>query len=315
VTNTVTLPAETIYVTVNNNSPAFIDPVVSGESVASVVSQASIDLAPASHSSSSLGAAAAVNDGATITLTSHLAYTTTVSVFSGDEVLAGVPQATGDATEGGQSLSYNIEPGTAVSLLSGSSAAATGLPNHVITMLVSPIPLQLTDTDSTITSTVTEVLTITVSRVAATENIPPTAAATGSATNASSLTGGIVQPLPTAQPSGFSGIGSAGWNATTFSTLVNAPPASAFSNNSHIAVSNSNQTASVYDPSVALKVPQITGRLEKRGLDERQVGVWVTATINGQVVSWINQYDGGAPAVTPSVPVDWTMVLPSGTTC
>lgn len=34
--------------------------------------------------------------------------------------------------------------------------------------------------------------------------------------------------------------------------------------------------------------------------DKRGVGDWVTATINGQVVSWVNEYSGPGGAATPA---------------
>ncbi|EGC47378.1 conserved hypothetical protein [Histoplasma capsulatum var. duboisii H88] len=40
--------------------------------------------------------------------------------------------------------------------------------------------------------------------------------------------------------------------------------------------------------------------LHKRANDKRAVGDMVTATINGQVVSWVNQYAGGAPPPAPT---------------
>ena len=96
-------------------------------------------------------------------------------------------------------------------------------------------------------------------------------------------------------PIAFTGIGSLGWNASasTNNGAVTGPSANIFSGWATYAIGASSVTAAADPPVSSLATKHELKVRRDLGVNQiRQVGAIVTATIDGQVVSWTNLWDG-----------------------
>ncbi|MCJ1398743.1 hypothetical protein MMC11_001944 [Xylographa trunciseda] len=119
---------------------------------------------------------------------------------------------------------------------------------------------------------------------------------------AETLTESASIPPVSATASGFHGVGTYGWNATTLTRVTHAKHGSGTVDHPHATCASSGFAHH------SIK-PYYGSALNKSGWhtnDKRQVGAIITATIDGVIVSWTNSYDGGPPTDAP-VPASYTI--------
>ncbi|OAT03818.1 hypothetical protein BDBG_00496 [Blastomyces gilchristii SLH14081] len=185
--------------------------------------------------------------------------------------------------------------------------------HSTLTMTVHPLPVS--EPTTTITSVSTEVITITFSDTLSSSGLPdksvpqlPTTEADNSAEasdiSATPSTPIAIPPMPPI-PSTISTVGSAPGTAelptltlpitTVIPTTLSAVTSKPYGPSGWNSTNPVNATAQATGmqcmsggPNPSCSKPVIVS------IAKRQVGVMVTATINGQIVSWVNNWDGGA---------------------
>ncbi|KAI9723635.1 MAG: hypothetical protein M1812_000935 [Candelaria pacifica] len=265
VTVFVTAPAITSYVTLDTV------PVASAAAVDVSALNDNLDITPLLPTT-----ATPVSNGDKITHMTYLTYT---------HVITAAPP-TGSSTMKAESdketYFYAIRSGTTVWLDDKTPSATTGLVYATTTVVVSPVPTSEPRSDSTTTATTvlkktsTRFVTVTTTRTTAS--------------------------VPSSTRS-YQGYGSNGWNSTTtLQTVAIGPTGTGFD--------KPDQT--IYKPTVTVSTSQIAGsgyapigtvEPYRRFKGKRAPNQWITATINGGVVSWINTRapnDVPTPALTPA---------------
>ena len=152
------------------------------------------------------------------------------------------------------------------------------------TVVIEPIPSStffLSRGESTSSSTTT-IEAASISAAALTETL------TGSPTSA---TGHVISPS-------FASIGSCGWNCTTLHRVKHTGTWSGKYGSSAYNLGTSSFATSFLTQHNSSSTPTPLGH-QYRNKYARQVGVMVTATIDGVVVSWTNTYDGLVASTPP----------------
>ena len=218
--------------------------------------------------------------GVTATATIYLTYTNIVSVF----------QATSSSSVADQDKGpyyFSVSDGTTIWLDGKTPAAVDSFVTLTTSIVVAPTPSSSDSSDMNekhSTSTSTVFMTKVVSEFSTETLTKPST-------------------VPTSAKS-FAGIGAFGWNGTTTSAqkavsgasgIGSAGPMS-YATNIGYSYSSVPQFATSYT-----KAAQIVSTNATKIREARQIEMYVTATINGVVVSWINNWHGDSPATpTPS---------------
>lgn len=114
-------------------------------------------------------------------------------------------------------------------------------------------------------------------------------------------------------PTAFAGIGSLGWNASasTNNGAITGPSANIFPGWATYATGASSVTAAADPPvSSSASKPELKVRRDLGVNQIRQVGAIVIATIDGQIVSWTNLWDG-ITTITTTTPGRSTSNIPT----
>ncbi|PGH02916.1 hypothetical protein GX51_04372 [Blastomyces parvus] len=242
----------------------------------------------------------------TITSTIHVTLTLYVSPVTSTVSPKGETRATEESFVTYTTATSRFETNPAVPNDSSSE-------HSVLTVTVHPIPVS--EATTTIKSTSTKVITFTVSDTLPLSGLPdksmpppPTteagsgAHATGiSATSSTPIVISSMSPIPSTISTTYSEPSTPPLSTLTLPTTAVIPTTLSAIPSKPYGPSGWNSTNSVNATAQATGMQCISGAPNPRcstpaivSITQRQVGVMVTATINGQIVSWINNWNGGA---------------------